>query len=84
MLKIISEKDIVKYHKYIPEDVNFWWVVFLRMVIPVDVLSCVVGLLTNMSLWKYTLATIISIAPFSFIFSYGIDIVLFKNKVAVF
>jgi uncharacterized membrane protein YdjX (TVP38/TMEM64 family) len=54
------------------------------MVIPVDILSYVVGLLTNMSLWKYTLATIIGITPFSFIFSYGFDIVLLKNKTAVF
>jgi uncharacterized membrane protein YdjX (TVP38/TMEM64 family) len=84
LFKFVSKKDIIKYHKYIPEDVNFWWIVFLRMVIPVDILSYVVGLLTNMSLWKYTLATIIGITPFSFIFSYGFDIVLLKNKTAVF
>jgi len=84
LFKFVSKKDIIKYHKYIPEDVNFWWIVFLRIIIPVDVLSYVVGLLTNMSLWKYTLATIIGVIPFSFIFSYGFDIVLLKNKTAVF
>jgi len=80
LFKLVSGKDIIKYHKYLPEDVNFWWIVFLRMVIPVDVLSYVVGLLTNMSLWKYTLATIIGIVPFSFIFAYGIKIVSFQNN----
>ncbi|AKM83769.1 TPA: hypothetical protein DCZ46_00315 [Candidatus Campbellbacteria bacterium] len=79
LMKFISEKDVVKYHKYLPEDIGFWWVVFLRMVIPVDVISYLIGLLTNMKMGKYLLASFIGIIPFSFIFAYGYKIVLFDN-----
>lgn len=79
LFKFIKEEYLIKYHKYVPENISFWWVVFLRMMIPVDILSYAVGLITNMSLWKYTLATIIGITPFSFIFSYGHEIIFLNN-----
>lgn len=79
LMKFISEKDVIKYQKYLPEDIGFWWVVFLRMVIPVDVISYLIGLLTNMKTGKYLLASFIGIIPFSFIFAYGYKIVLFEN-----
>jgi len=82
LLKMVSEEQFTKYHKYIPEDIGFWWVVFLRMVLPVDILSYVVGLLTNMKMPAYLLATIIGVSPFSFLFAYGYDLVLLKNKIA--
>lgn len=77
--KFVSERDLLKYRKYVPKDINFWWVVFLRMTIPVDILSYLVGLFTEMSFLKYLLATIIGIIPFSFIFSYGYEIVFLNN-----
>ncbi|MBU1557995.1 VTT domain-containing protein [Patescibacteria group bacterium] len=79
LLKLVSEKDIIKYHKYVPQDIKFWWVVFLRMIIPVDILSYIVGLLTDLKAWKYFFATLIGVIPFSFIFSYGYEIVFLKN-----
>lgn len=81
LMKFISEKDVAKYHKYLPEDIGFWWVVFLRMVVPVDVISYLIGLLTNMKTGKYLLASFIGIIPFSFIFAYGYKIVLFENEI---
>ena len=42
----------------------------MRMVIPVDVLSYAIGLFSTMSLKSYTLATVIGITPFAFIFAY--------------
>lgn len=81
--KFVSKKEILKYHKYVPEDIHFWWVVFLRMIIPVDVLSYLIGLLTKMSMKKYLLATVIGVIPFSFIFAYGFEILFFENILAV-
>ncbi|OGD68443.1 hypothetical protein A3I18_02575 [Candidatus Campbellbacteria bacterium RIFCSPLOWO2_02_FULL_35_11] len=81
--KFVSEKDALEYKKYIPDDIDFWWLVFLRMVIPVDVLSYLIGLFTNMNFSKFILATTIGIIPFSFIFSYGYQIFFLENIFAV-
>ena len=40
------------------------------MVIPVDGLSYILGLFSKMSLKSYTLATIIGLTPFAFIWAY--------------
>jgi uncharacterized membrane protein YdjX (TVP38/TMEM64 family) len=48
----------------------FWQLVLLRMLVPVDVLSYVVGLFVHISLLRYTIATILGITPFAFIFAY--------------
>lgn len=77
--KFIAEKDLDKYHKYIPEDIDFFWVVFLRMIIPVDILSYLIGLFTKMDGVKYFWASLIGIIPFCFIFAYGYEIVFLKN-----
>ncbi len=69
--KIISLKTVERYESRIPGNLTFWGLVFLRMIIPVDILSYVVGFVSSMSVFKYTIATIIGIAPFSFLFSYG-------------
>lgn len=50
---------------------EFMSLVFLRMIIPVEVLSYAAGFLTKMPLRTYALATAIGVAPFSFIFAYG-------------
>ena len=83
LVKFVSQKKIDRYRKFVPEDVEFWWVVFLHIIIPVDILGYLVGLLSKMSFKKYTLATFIGIIPFSFIFSYGLEIVQLKNMIAL-
>ncbi len=83
LLKLVSEKEILKYRKYVPEDIGFWWIVFLRMIVPVDVLGYIIGLLTEIKTWKYFLATFLGVIPFSFIFAYGYEIVFLKNIPAV-
>ena len=82
--KFVPEKDIEKYQKYVPKNIGFWWVVLLRMTIPVDVLSYLIGFLTEMGAKKYFLATLIGIIPFSFIFAYGYNIALFEDKIISF
>ena len=50
---------------------EFVGLLLLRMIVPVELLSYAVGLFTKVPLPLYTLVTILGVAPFSFIFSYG-------------
>ena len=68
--KFISLKNIEKWEKRIPEENIFWTIVFLRISVPVDILSYVLGLFSKIKTGKYILATIIGVAPFAFILSY--------------
>ncbi|OIO41598.1 hypothetical protein COU56_03160 [Candidatus Pacearchaeota archaeon CG10_big_fil_rev_8_21_14_0_10_31_9] len=69
--KLIPIKKLRKFEKYIPEENLFLAVVFFRMVTPVDGLSYILGLFTRMSFTSFTLATVIGIAPFSFVLAYA-------------
>ena len=68
--KIVSIERLTKYEHRIPHNTEFFLVVLLRMVIPVDLLSYALGLLSDITISRYTLATVIGIMPFAFIFSY--------------
>lgn len=68
--KFVPIKKINKLEGRIPEENIFWSVVFLRMVIPVDILSYALGLFSKMKARDYLLATIIGIIPFAFILAY--------------
>ena len=63
-------KRIEKYEQYFSDRIEFWGLVLLRMVMPVDLLSYAVGILSRISLKKYMLATVLGIAPFAFVFAY--------------
>lgn len=49
----------------------FLGVLLLRMVVPVDVLSYAVGLLTPMRFAPYLAATVLGVTPFAFVFAYA-------------
>lgn len=49
----------------------FWTVVFLRMVVPVDILSYALGLFVSMPYSSYVLATLIGVTPFAFVFAFA-------------
>ncbi len=68
--KFFNVKDVGKYRKYISEDIGFWTVVLLRLLLPVDILSYALGLFSVISFRRYMLATLIGITPFAFIFTY--------------
>ncbi len=68
--KLFNIKEIEKYRKYISEDIGFWTVVLLRLLLPVDILSYALGLFSVISFRRYMLATLIGITPFAFIFAY--------------
>ncbi len=81
--KFVSLEDIAKYEKIIPEENIFWSIVFLRMSLPVDILSYILGLFSHIKLRTYLFASIIGIAPLAFIFAY-IGGLPFKYQVIAF
>lgn len=68
--KFISLKKIENIEKKIPKRNIFWSIVFLRMALPVDILSYVLGLFSKVKFKTYLIATIIGITPFAFILAY--------------
>jgi uncharacterized membrane protein YdjX (TVP38/TMEM64 family) len=50
----------------------FWSVVLLRIILPVDLLSYALGLFVRIPLRIYSLATLIGVVPFAFIFAYTV------------
>lgn len=74
--RFIPLSAVARYERLIPEDAQFWWIVLLRLVIPVDILSYAIGIVSRISLARYAAATVIGVTPFSFVFSYlGVAIV---------
>ena len=70
LVRFVDLRDIERYERVLGEKYVFWNILFLRMVIPVDILSYAIGLFTSINIGTYTLTTIIGITPFAFIFSY--------------
>jgi uncharacterized membrane protein YdjX (TVP38/TMEM64 family) len=68
--KLISLNDIYALEKKFPKENLFLIVLFLRMIIPVDILSYALGLFTKMKFWPYTIATFIGIIPAAFLLAY--------------
>lgn len=68
--KLVSLEQLYKLEKRIPEEHIFFGVVFLRMAVPVDILSYALGLFSKINRKKYILATIIGVTPFAFVLSY--------------
>jgi len=69
--KIINIKKLEQLEALIPKNNLFGMVIFLRIFLPVDILSYALGLFSNMRWPSYLLATFIGITPFAFAFSYG-------------
>ena len=77
--KFISSDKLKKYEKKVSSKNEFWVLVFLRMIIPVDILSYAVGVFSKVSFTKYSLASFLGVIPFSFVFSYGYDIIFLSS-----
>ena len=70
LVKKLTSADRIKHlKKYIPEDL-FWSIVLLRLVMPMDVMSYVLGLFTDISWPKYALATALGLTPSAFVLAY--------------
>lgn len=68
--KLISLEKISEIEKRIPETNLFWSIVFFRMILPVDILSYILGLFSRIKFNTYFWATLIGISPFAFILAY--------------
>lgn len=68
---IISLEEIEKWESRLSSETEFWGLVVLRAITPVDILSYAVGLFSKISFRLYALATVIGVTPFSFILAYG-------------
>jgi len=69
--RFVPLDKIRKAEKFISPHHTFWSIVFLRMVLPVDVLSYAIGLFTTIPAWRYFLATVIGVIPFGFLTAYA-------------
>lgn len=68
--KFLSLDKLYALQNRIPKTNQFWSVVLLRMVVPVDMLSYALGLFTSMKWNEYLLATFLGVIPFAFVFPY--------------
>jgi uncharacterized membrane protein YdjX (TVP38/TMEM64 family) len=67
--KLTSMERIKRLRPYVPKNL-FWGVVLLRLVVPMDVISYVLGLFTEMSWPSYGLATALGLTPSAFVLTY--------------
>jgi uncharacterized membrane protein YdjX (TVP38/TMEM64 family) len=70
--KFVSETELQRIERIIPKKPQraFWTIVFLRIIIPTDVLSYALGLFSKIDTWTYFLATMLGVAPSAFVFAY--------------
>ncbi|MBI5005379.1 MAG: VTT domain-containing protein [Candidatus Lloydbacteria bacterium] len=69
--RLVDLKKVEQFETFLPEEHIFWSLFFLRMALPVDVLSYAAGLFTKIRFGVYFSATVLGILPFAFIFSYA-------------
>jgi uncharacterized membrane protein YdjX (TVP38/TMEM64 family) len=70
IVKRLTSMDRLRQMKhYIPKDV-FWSIVVLRLAMPMDLLSYLLGLFTHISWGKYALATALGVTPPAFLLAY--------------
>jgi uncharacterized membrane protein YdjX (TVP38/TMEM64 family) len=67
--KLTSMERVKRLRAYVPKR-PFWSIVLLRMVVPMDVISYVLGLFTEMTWKSYALATALGLTPSAFILAY--------------
>lgn len=81
--RLVNLERAREIEQRIPQKNFFWSVVFLRMVLPVDVLSYGLGLFSSMGFWPYLASTLIGVIPFAFIFSYSAELPVFYQALII-
>ena len=84
LIRLVDMQKVEKYESYIPKRHVFLWLVFLRVIIPVDVLSYAIGLASTIQLPLYTLSTALGVIPFSIIWVYGGHAFIERNYTSFF
>lgn len=72
--RLVSLDRVRQAADLIPEKNLFWIVVLLRLFFPADIFSYALGLFSRIRWSDYFLATALGLAPFTFLFSYGLKI----------
>jgi uncharacterized membrane protein YdjX (TVP38/TMEM64 family) len=67
--KFTSMQRVQNLKRYVPEDL-FWSIVLVRLVLPMDVISYVLGLSTDISWSKYVAATALGLTPSALLLAY--------------
>lgn len=67
--RLTSMQRLRRMKKYIPENL-FWSIVLLRAALPMDVISYLLGLFTDIGWTKYTAATALGLVPPAFVLAY--------------
>lgn len=68
--KFIPIEKISYYESFIPKKDLFLGIILIRIILPVDILSYLLGIFSKVDLKTYTLATFIGVMPFAFILAY--------------
>jgi uncharacterized membrane protein YdjX (TVP38/TMEM64 family) len=79
--RYVNMEPFQKYERYFGDEANLFLIITLRMVVPVDILSYVIGIFSGISFKIYTIATMIGVFWFSFAFAYLGDSLFEKNYV---
>ena len=82
--RFISLEKIAKFESKIPKENVFWSIVFLRMAVPVDILSYILGLFSHIRFRTYLLATLIGVSPFAFVFAFLGSLPFYYQIIALF
>ncbi len=69
--KLIPIKKMQEFEKYIFKDNLFWSIVFLRVVLPVNLLSYYLGIFSKIDFKRYLLATLTGLIPLALLISYA-------------
>lgn len=68
--KLIPLKELYKLENKMPKEDQFWTMVFLRMILPVDILSYALGIFSNVKFGPYVASTLLGKIPLIFLLSY--------------
>jgi uncharacterized membrane protein YdjX (TVP38/TMEM64 family) len=68
--KFVSIESLYKFEERFSVVGSFWGIVFLRMVIPVDILSYGLGIFSRVGFWKHFFASAFGLIPVTFLIAY--------------
>jgi uncharacterized membrane protein YdjX (TVP38/TMEM64 family) len=68
---LVDEKKLLLYEKYIPPHLSIGTLVLLRMVVPPDILSYTMGIVSSIRFVPYALATLVGLLPYALIVAYA-------------
>ena len=68
--KLVSMKEIKRYHRFIPEKNLLSWVIITRIFIPIDIMSYAIAIFTKIDVKKFALGTFIGFIPITLILSF--------------